>query len=182
MGVHNSPVSNDDLHPDIVLLSGDVPVYQLKVMAKADQMGLSSGMQQESVVVPLSVPDAMAAEIKGNTGHNNKVRFIRMKINAGRAWLQNAETPFRQRMHCFNLSEHHPFSAHSRIQDTLSRRKSGFKYVRGVGFIMDRGIQSDTTSPHKPLKRNQLPLRHPAGREPLLMAERPAPGKNLLAE
>jgi len=79
---NDAPVGDDQFHPYVVLLGGDRPVDQLKIVAQTDQMRLAAGMLQESVVVPFAVADAVTVGIKGNAGDDDQVGFIGNVVGA----------------------------------------------------------------------------------------------------
>ena len=143
----DTQVSDDQLHPYVVLLGGNCPVDQLKIVAKPDQVGLSAGMLQKPVIIPLAVADAVTARIKGNTRDNDQVRFVGMVVDAGRTGFQNAEAPLGQAPQFFDLPEHHPLSADSRIKNPLAGCKSCLKDLGRVGLVVGRCIQGDAICP-----------------------------------
>lgn len=180
--MYDAPVGDDQFHAYIVFLGGDRPVDQLKIVAQPDQVRRSIGMLQESVVITLSVADAVTTQVKGNTRDDDQVGFAGMVVDPGRAGLQDAEAAFGQMLQSFDLAEDHPLSADGRIEDPLAGRKSRLKDLGRVGLVVGRGIQGDAIRPCELLQRDQPSLSRPAGRQPLIVAESPAPGKYLLAE
>ena len=178
----NALIGYDQFHTYVMPLGRNRPIDQLKIVAQSNQMCISAGMLQEPVIITLAVTDTMPVQIKGNTGNNDQVGFIRQVITAGRAGFQNTEGSLGKTPQSLNLAKDHPFITDSRIQYPLTGRKGLRQNIGGIGLVVGRRIQGDTLCPCKFLKSNEPSLGDLAGCPPLFVIERPASGQNLLAE
>jgi hypothetical protein len=100
-------------------------------------------MLQETVIKSFAVADAVAASIKSNTRHDDQIRLVRLVINSGAAWLENAKTSLAELFKRLNLAQNHVMAADRRIKNSFAGRKGSQDNQPGIDFILCSGIECD---------------------------------------
>lgn len=133
-------------------------INHLKIVTQSHKVGASAGMLQKTVVITLSITDAVTIQVKHNTGNNNHVSLISLVIRSLR-WLKNTKTSPAQAGNSLNLPQNHLISTHHRIQYPLPCRHRDFQDRPGIRFMVGRRIKSNTFGSSEFLKRKEIPLR-----------------------
>ncbi len=174
----NPSFGNDQIHPDIIVLSRYISFNQLKIMTDANQPGAGTSMLQKPVIIPLAITDAVPAAIKGNPWNNNQIRRLSLQIDANTRRLQNPEMPPDQLTGMLNLTEYHMMAKHLWVKYPFAQHKRALTDKPRIHFIVNGRIQRHTVSGSKCLQIHQIILGLLSGGDNLFITERPTTGQH----
>lgn len=152
------PVCNYYFHAYIVLISRQLAVNQLKIMTQPHQVGTSARMLQETIIIALSITDAVAALVEHDSRNNDHVSLIRLMFRTFGTWFENTKAAPAKAGNSLNLPQDHLIATYHRIQHPFSRPHRRLQNHPGIGFIVCRSIKSNAFGRSELLQGEKIPL------------------------